>query len=407
MLIAPVIFCTVVIGITNVGDIKKLGRIGAKALLYFEVVTTIALLIGLAAVKIMQPGAGMNIDPATIDTKAVQQYTTSGKTMHTVEFLLNVIPDTIVGAFSNGETLQVLFVAILVGAALAQVDRDRKLLEWIERISKVLFRAIAVVMRAAPLGAFGAIAFTIGRFGLKTLIPLGKVLLCMFTACATFLIVVLGTIALFHRFSLWKLVRYLREELLIVFATSSSEPVLPYMLSKMERLGCGKPVVGLVIPSGYSFNLDGSSIYLTIAVIFVAQATNTSLSFSQTFTLLVVLMLTSKGAAAVTGGAFITLAATLASLGTVPVAGIALLLGIDRFMSQMRSLTNLIGNGVATIVVADWERAFDRERAEQVLNGHVTDELQPQHSHSAEPNTRWHPEAQGAQSQPLRTEAEG
>ncbi len=369
MMIGPVIFCTVVVGIANIGDMKKLGRVGIKALFYFEVVTTVALLIGLGVVKLVQPGAGINANPATLDAKSVAQYATSGKEMHAVDFLLNIIPDTIFSAFAKGEILQILFVAILFGVALASLDRGRVIVDVVDSLSQWMFRVIGVIMKAAPIGAFGAMAFTIGKYGLKTLLPLGKLLLCVYLTSALFVFVVLGLIARAHGFSVWKLLVYLREELLIVLGTSSSESALPRLLVKLEQLGCAKSVVGLVIPAGYSFNLDGTSIYLTIAALFVAQATNTHLTARDEFTLLLVLMLTSKGAAAVTGGGFITLAATLSALGTVPVAGITLLLGVDRFMSEMRSLTNLAGNAVATIVVAKWEGEFDAKQAAKILDG--------------------------------------
>ena len=369
MVIAPIIFCTVVVGIANVGDMKKLGRIGVKALLYFEVVSTLSLVLGLIVVTVFQPGAGINATAATLDAKSIQDYAGPGKALHTVDFLLNIIPDTFVNAFAKGDTLQVLFLAILFGIALSNFEAGRSIVAACDSIVHAFFKLVEIIMKAAPLGAFGAMAFTIGRFGVHALVPLAKLLLCVLLTSAIFVFGVLGLIARTHGFSLWKLLVYLQDEFLIVLATSSSEPALPGLIRKLEELGCAKSVVGLVVPSGYSFNLDGTSIYLTIAAIFVAQATNTHLTPTQIVTLLVVLMLTSKGAAAVTGGGFITLAATLSSLGTVPVAGIALLLGVDRFMSQMRSLTNLAGNGVATIVVAKWEKEFDQVRAEAVLNG--------------------------------------
>jgi aerobic C4-dicarboxylate transport protein len=371
MMIAPIIFLTVVTGIARIGDMRKLGRVGLKALVYFEVVTTIALLVGFVVVKVVQPGAGINASAATLDAKAVQQYATPGKQMHAVEFLLHVIPETLAGAFANGEILQVLLIAILFGVALAAYHLRQPIVEAADSLMHLTFEVIALIMKAAPIGAFGAMAFTIGKYGLKTLLPLGKLLLCVYLTSALFVFVVLGLIARLHGFSLWKFLKYIKEELLIVLGTSSSEVALPRIIVKLERLGCSKSVVGLVVPSGYSFNLDGTAIYLTIAALFVAQATNTHLSGSEEFTLLLVLMLTSKGAAAVTGGGFITLAATLSSLGTVPVAGITLLLGVDRFMSEMRALTNLVGNGVATIVVAIWEGEFDRQQAKRVLNGEV------------------------------------
>jgi aerobic C4-dicarboxylate transport protein len=371
MMIAPVIFLTVVTGIARIGDMRKLGRVGIKALVYFEVVTTVALFVGFVVVKVVQPGAGINANAATLDARAVQQYTTSGKQLHAVDFVLHMIPDTLVGAFANGEILQVLLIAILFGVALAAYQLRQPIVDAADSLTHLTFEVIALIMKVAPLGAFGAMAFTIGKFGLRTLLPLGKLLLCVYLTSALFVFVVLGLIARFHGFSLWKLLKYFKEELLLVLGTSSSEVALPRIIVKLERLGCSQSVVGLVVPAGYSFNLDGTAIYLTIAALFVAQATNTALSGREEFTLLVVLMLTSKGAAAVTGGGFITLAATLSSLGTVPVAGITLLLGVDRFMSEMRALTNLVGNGVATIVVAIWEGEFDRTQANRVFNGEV------------------------------------
>jgi aerobic C4-dicarboxylate transport protein len=318
-------------------------------------------------VTIVQPGRGMNVNPATLDATAIRDYASQGQQLHAVDFLLNVIPETLTGAFAKGEILQVLLLAILFGLALASWPQGSPIVAACDKISHVLFRVIASIMQAAPVGAFGAIAFTIGKYGVKTLLPLGKVLLCVYLTSAAFIFIVLGLIAYTHGVSLWKFLVYIKEELLIALSTSSSESVLPRMLLKMEALGCSKPVVGLVIPSGYSFNLDGTSIYLTIAALFVAQATNTHLTMGQEMALLLVLILSSKGSAAVTGGGFITLAATLTALGTIPVAGLTLLLGIDRFMSEMRTLTNLIGNGIATIVIAQWEGEFDSEKASRVL----------------------------------------
>jgi aerobic C4-dicarboxylate transport protein len=369
MMIAPIIFLTLVVGIANVSDLRQLGRVGVKALTYFEVVTTLALVIGLIVVKTVQPGAGVNANAATLDTKSIQQYTNPAKATHTVDFLLNIIPETMVDAFAKGEILQVLLIAILFGIALARFAHAKPIVAALDSASHWLFGVIALIMNVAPIGAFGAMAFTIGKYGLKTLLPLGKLLLCVYVTGGLFIFVVLGAIARLHGFSLWKFLKYIEDEILIVVGTSSSETVLPRMIAKLENLGCAKSVVGLVVPAGYAFNLDGTSIYLTIAAIFVAQATNTQLSTGEEWWILLVLMLTSKGSAAVTGGGFITLAATLSSIGTVPVAGITLLLGVDRFMSQMRSVTNLIGNGVATIVVAKWEREFDEDRAAILLNG--------------------------------------
>ncbi len=367
MLIAPIIFCTVVVGIGSAGDMRKLGRIGVKSLLYFEVVTTFALLIGLVVVKVLQPGAGMNVNPASLDTKSIQDYAGPGKALHTVDFLLNVIPDTMAGAFAKGEILQVLLIAILFGIALGRVPGGPSLIAGCDKFVHALFGVMEMVMKAAPIGSFGAMAFTVGKFGVKTLIPLAKLMGCVCLTSLLFVFIVLAAISQAHGANIFRLLRYLREEFLIVLGTSSSETALPGLMRRLEELGCAKPVVGLVVPSGYSFNLDGTSIYLTIAAIFVAQATNTPLTGMQEFVLIMVLMLTSKGSAAVTGGGFITLAATLASLGTVPVAGIALLLGVDRFMSQVRALTNLAGNAVATVVVARWENELDRERMAREL----------------------------------------
>jgi aerobic C4-dicarboxylate transport protein len=369
MMIAPIIFLTVVVGIANIGDSRRLGRVAAKSLIYFEVVSTLALGIGLGVATLFHPGRGMNIDPHTLDTKSISQYTAAGKEVGGADYVLNIIPDTFVEAFAEGEILQVLLLAILVGLALVSLDHDKSLTRLADSASHVAFKITAFIMELAPLGAFGAMAFTIGRYGLGTLLSLGKLMLCVYVTSILFVVVVLGLITYFCGISLWKILRYLREELLIVLGTSSSETVLPRMIVKMERLGCSKPVVGLVIPSGYSFNLDGTSIYLTIAALFIAQATNTHLTFGQEMFILLILMLNSKGAAAVTGGGFITLAATLSALGTIPVGGISLLLGVDRFMSQMRALTNLVGNGVATIVVAKWEGEFNDVQAQRMLNG--------------------------------------
>ncbi len=369
MMIGPIIFFTVVVGIASIGDMRKLGRVGIKALLYFEVVTSIALLIGLAVVNIIQPGAGMNVDASKLDAKAIQSYAAQGQHLSSVDFVMNIIPKTFIGAFSEGEILQVLLLAILVGLALAALGQGKTLIAGCDKVAHLMFGVIGLIMQAAPIGAFGAMAFTVGHYGLKTLIPLAKLMACVYITSISFVFVILGTIAFMHGFSVWKFMKYIKEELLIVLGTSSSESVLPRIMVKMEALGCSKSVVGLVIPSGYSFNLDGTSIYLTIAAIFVAQATNTHLTGSQEAFLLLILMLSSKGAAAVTGGGFITLSATLQAIGTVPMAGLTLLLGVDRFMSEMRALTNLVGNGVATIVVAKWEHELDEGCMTRVLNG--------------------------------------
>jgi aerobic C4-dicarboxylate transport protein len=375
MLIAPIIFCTVVHGIASMEDMKKVGRVGIKALIYFELMTTLALIVGLLVVNLWQPGAGMNVDPAALDTKAVATYTTQAAQQSTVEYLMHIIPATVVGAFAEGEILQVLFFALLFGFALfALGDRGRPLLGIIDQTAHVFFRIVGIVMKVAPIGAFGAMAFTIGRYGVGTLLSLGQLMAAFYTTCLIFIFVVLGITARLAGFSILKFIRYIKEELLIVLGTSSSESVLPRMIAKMENLGCDKAVVGLVIPTGYSFNLDGTCIYLTMAAIFLAQATNTDLTLGQELGIIGVLLLTSKGAAGVTGSGFIVLAATLASVGTIPVASIALILGVDRFMSEARALTNLIGNGVATVVVARWEKALDVDRMRAHLDQETDEE---------------------------------
>jgi aerobic C4-dicarboxylate transport protein len=370
MIIAPVIFCTVVAGIAGMDDMKKVGRVGAKALLYFEVVSTLALAIGLVVVKLVQPGDGMHADVSKLDAKALASFTSKAASHSTVDFLMNIIPTTVVDAFAKGEILQVLLFSLLFGYALAGLGaRGKPLFTWIGQVSHVLFGIVGVIMKVAPIGAFGAMAFTIGKFGLGSLARRGMLMGSFYLTCLIFVFGVLGVIAKASGFSILKFVKYIKEELLIVLGTSSSESVLPRMMAKLENLGCSKPVVGLVIPTGYSFNLDGTSIYLTMAAIFVAQATDTPLTLGQELTILGVLLLTSKGAAAVTGGGFVTLAATFAAIPTIPVAGLALILGIDRFMSEARALTNLIGNGVATVVVSRWEKELDTERMTRVLNG--------------------------------------
>ncbi|TMH62559.1 MAG: dicarboxylate/amino acid:cation symporter [Betaproteobacteria bacterium] len=369
MIIAPIIFCTVVVGIAGMEDMKKVGKTGGYALLYFEIVSSVALIVGLTIVNVVQPGAGMNIDPATLDTKGVAAYTKPGQMQSTTDFLLNIIPSTVVDAFAKGEILQVLLFAVLFGFALHRFGgRGTLVFDWIEKASHVLFTIVGYIMRVAPIGAFGAMAFTIGKYGVGSLLSLGKLMGTFYLTCLVFILIVLGLIARFHGFSILKFIRYIKEELLIVLGTSSSESVLPRMIAKMENLGVKKSTVGLVIPTGYSFNLDGTSIYLTMAAVFVAQATNTPMTLGQQITLLTVLLLTSKGAAGVTGSGFIVLAATLSAVGHVPVAGLALILGIDRFMSEARALTNLIGNGVATVVVGKWCGELNEARMRKVLN---------------------------------------
>ena len=369
MLIAPIVFATVVTGIAKMGDLKKVGRVGLKGIVYFEVLSTIALIIGLIVGKVFEPGAGMNVNAATLDASAIASYTTAGHSMSTTEFLLNIIPKDVVDAFARGDILQVLFFSILCGVALAALKEDGvRFLHLVEGISHVLFRIIAIVMRVAPLGAFGAMAFTVGRYGIASLLSLGQLIAAFYATSLLFVVVVLGLVLRRAGLSIFKFLRYIRQEILIVLGTSSSESALPLLMAKLEKLGCSKPVVGLVVPMGYSFNLDGTSIYLTLATLFIAQATNTQVSFGQEMEILAVLLLTSKGAAAVTGGGFITLAATLSAVGNIPVAGLALLIGVDRFMSEARAITNLIGNGVAAVVVSRWEGELDHRRALAVLD---------------------------------------
>ncbi|HFT6951231.1 TPA: dicarboxylate/amino acid:cation symporter [Klebsiella aerogenes] len=372
MVIAPVIFCTVVTGIAGMESMKAVGRTGAVALLYFEVVSTIALIIGLIIVNVVQPGAGMNVDPATLDAHAVAVYAEQAKDQGVVAFLLDIIPGSVIGAFASGNILQVLMFAVLFGFALHRLGSKGQLIfNVIESFSQVIFGIINMIMRLAPIGAFGAMAFTIGKYGVGTLVQLGQLIICFYITCILFVVLVLGSIARATGFSIFKFIRYIREELLIVLGTSSSESALPRMLDKMEKLGCRKSVVGLVIPTGYSFNLDGTSIYLTMAAVFIAQATNSHMDIFHQITLLVVLLLSSKGAAGVTGSGFIVLAATISAVGHLPVAGLALILGIDRFMSEARALTNLVGNGVATVVVAKWVKELDAKQLDDVLNNRV------------------------------------
>jgi aerobic C4-dicarboxylate transport protein len=363
MIIAPVIFCTVVAGIAGMQDMKKIGRVGGKALLYFEIVSTFALAIGLIVANVIKPGAGFNADPHTLDTKAIAEFTAKAKAQSTTDFVMNIIPNTFVDAFAKGDILQVLLIAILFGFALSLLgERGKPITKFIDDLSHVIFGVVGIIMKAAPIGAFGAMAFTIGKFGLASLLPLARLMGSFYLTCFLFVAVVLGLIARYTGFSIFRFISYIKEELLIVLGTSSSESALPALMRKLEKLGCSKSVVGLVVPTGYSFNLDGTNIYMTMAALFVAQATNTELTIWQELTILGVAMLTSKGASGITGAGFITLAATLAVVPTIPVAGMALILGIDRFMSECRALTNFIGNGVAAIVVSKWEHELDHER---------------------------------------------
>lgn len=375
MIIAPIIFCTIVVGIAGMEDMKKVGKTGGYAVLYFEVVSTIALIIGLIIVNLWAPGAGMNVDPASLDTKGIDKYTGPGKMQSTTDFLLNIIPTSVVDAFAKGDMLQVLFFSILFGYALhAFGERGKPVFDLIERLSHILFSIVGVIMKVAPIGAFGAMAYTIGKHGVGSLAQLASLMGAFYLTCLIFVFGVLGAIARLHGFSIVKLVKYIKEELFLVLGTSSSESALPRLMAKMENAGAQKSVVGLVVPTGYSFNLDGTSIYLTMAAVFIAQATNTPLDLQHQITLLLILLLTSKGAAGVTGSGFIVLAATLSAVGTVPVAGLALILGIDRFMSEARALTNFVGNSVATLVVAKWCKALDSDKMNAVLNGETADE---------------------------------
>jgi aerobic C4-dicarboxylate transport protein len=368
MMIAPIIFCTIVTGIAGMQNTKKVGRVGLKAILYFEVVTTLALIIGLVVINILKPGVGMNIDPASLDTKSVENYITESKSQSVGDFLMHIIPENIVNALSTSNILQVLFFSVLLGFALSKIgEKAAPLLKGIQSLEDGLFAIIKIIMKVAPLGALGAMAFTIGKYGLGSLAQLGQLMGSFYITCIVFIVIVLGGILKLVGFNLFRLLAYIKEELLIVLGTSSSEAALPSLINKLEKVGCSEPVVGLVVPTGYSFNLDGTSIYLTMAAVFLAQATNTPLDISHQVTLLLVLLLTSKGAAGVTGSGFIVLAATLPTVGHIPVAAIALIFGIDRFMSEGRAITNIIGNTVATIVVAKWEKEIDMEKAKELI----------------------------------------
>ncbi|MDO9587285.1 MAG: dicarboxylate/amino acid:cation symporter [Brevundimonas sp.] len=370
MIIAPVIFLTVATGIAHLRDLGRLGKVVGKAFAYFLTVSTLALIIGLVVANVARPGAGMNVDVATLDPAAVGAYVTKAHDASIVGFLMNIIPETVVGAFAGGEILQVLFFAILFGISLAIIgDRAQPVMTVLDSVSEAFFKLVAILMRAAPIGAFGAFAFTIGRYGIESVINLAALVATFYLTSALFVVVVLGLIARASGFSIFKLIRYLKEELLLVLGTSSSEAALPSLMQKLERAGCDKPVVGLVVPTGYSFNLDGTNIYMTLAALFIAQACGVELSLGDQLLLLAVAMLSSKGAAGVTGAGFITLAATLTVVPSVPVAGMALILGIDRFMSECRAVTNFIGNAVATIVVAKWEKGLDRDALDRALAG--------------------------------------
>jgi aerobic C4-dicarboxylate transport protein len=369
MLLAPIIFGTIVVGIAKMGNLKEVGRVGVKALVYFEIVSTLALVIGLVVVNVLKPGAGMNVDPATLDPKSLATYTSAAKSQDVGSFFMDIIPSSVVDAFARGTMLQVILFSVLFGLALAQLaDRGKLIVEVIDSVLHGLFGIVRMIMRLAPLGAFGAMAFTVGTYGLGTLLSFGRLMAGVYITSLIFIIGVLGGIARYNGISLWKFLSYIKDEIVITFATCSTEAVLPRMMVKLEKLGCAKPIVGMVLPAGYTFNADGTSIYLTMAAIFVAQATNMHLTLWDQLIVLGVLVFTSKGSAGVAGAGFVTLAATLASMDKIPVAGMALLLGVDRFLNEARAVTNLIGNGIATIVVARWENAFDEKQANAVLN---------------------------------------
>ena len=369
MMIGPVIFTTIVVGIAHMGEMREVGRIGLRAFVYFEVVSTLALVIGLVVVNVLQPGAGLHVTASPADVRAAAGYGAQATQAHdTVAFLLNLIPTTITDAFARGDILQILVVSTLIGIALLGLgERVRALVTVVEQASQVFFAIIGIIMRLAPVGAFGAMAFTVGRYGIGSLLSLGKLMAGVYITCVLFVVIVLGGILWAAGLRLLPFLRYIAEELLIVLGTSSSESALPRLMAKLERLGCSKPVVGLVVPAGYSFNLDGTAIYMTMAAIFVAQASGVQLTMWQQVSVLAVLMLTSKGAAGVTGSGFITLAATLATVPSIPPAGLALLVGVDRFMSEARALTNITGNAVATVAIARWDNALDLDRARAVL----------------------------------------
>jgi aerobic C4-dicarboxylate transport protein len=368
MIIALVIFCTVVSGIAGMQDMKKVGRVGGKALLYFEIVSTIALLIGLVVGNVVRPGSGFNINPTTLDPKAVAEYAGQAKAQSVTDFLMHIIPNTVVDAFAKGDILQVVLLAILFGFALSIVgQRSKMIVDLFAALTHAVFGVINILMRLAPIGAFGAMAFTIGRYGLASLGPLVKLIATFYVTCILFVLIVLGAVAFFAGFNIVKFLLYIKEEILLVLAVSSSEPALPTLMQKMENLGCSRALVGLVVPTGYTFNTDGTSIYMTLAALFVAQATNTHLTLPQQLTIFAVAVLTSKGASGVQGAAFIALVGTMMVIPTIPVAGMALILGIDRFMSMFRALINMVGNGVATLVVARWENELDRETLQQRL----------------------------------------
>jgi aerobic C4-dicarboxylate transport protein len=388
MTVAPIVFATVSVGIAKMGSVREVGRVGVRALVYFEIITTIALILGLIVANLVKPGAGMNVDPRALDTSVIANYVGSADKISSVGFLLNIIPTSIIESFARGDMLQILAFSIFLGLALARLGpKGAIVVNVLDAASHALFGIVEMVMRYAPIGVFGAMAFTVGRYGIGTLLSLAQLMLALCITCLLFVFVVLGTTMRICGLSLWKFLRYMKEEILVVFGTSTTEPVLPRMLAKLENLGCSQAVTGFVVPAGYSFNLDGVCIYLTLAIVFIAQATNTALDIWDQVLLLAILMLTSKGTAAVSGGAFVTLTATLASTHFLPVSGLVLLVGIDRLLSVPRALTSIIGIGVGTIAIAKWDGALDTERARRILDGEVTiDADAPEHSPVLEPS---------------------
>ena len=368
MLIGPIIFCTIVLGIIGMEDVSKIGKLGLKMLIYFEVLTTFALIIGYCVAHLIKPGAGMNIDVSTLSADSLTQYVKTAQENHIIDFILNIIPTTIFSAFTNGEILPILFIALIFGFALSALEKQcGTIISGIEQMSHILFKIVAMVMRLAPIGAFGAMSYTIGKYGIESLSQLGFLILSFYITCFLFVFVVLGIITKLCGISIWSLLKYIKEEILLVLGTSSSESALPSIMKKLENLGCKKSVVGVVIPAGYSFNLDGTCIYFMMAIVFLTQALNIHLSFSKEIGIILILLLTSKGAAGVTGSGFITLAATLSISNSIPIVALTLILGIDRFMSEARAITNLIGNSVATIVISKWENSLDLKKAKNIL----------------------------------------
>ena len=387
MLLGPIIFATVTLGIAKMGNVKKVGRVGLKAIVYFEIVSSMALIIGLAVSAIFKPGHGMNINPATLDTRSIQSYTAAARQQpHGIgDFLLNIIPSSAVDAFARSDMLQIIVFSVLFGVAVSHLgDRAGRLISVLDEFLLGMFGIVKMVMRTAPFGAGGAIAFTVGMYGISTLASFGKLILCLYLTTVVFIVVVLGAVSWICHISLWKFMRFIKEEILITFGTSSTEAVLPRMLAKMEHLGCEKTVVGMVLPAGYTFNADGTSIYLTMGALFVAQATGIDLSLTDQLVILAVALFTSKGSAGVAGAGFVALAATLASMNKIPIAALVLLLGVDRFLNEARAVTNLIGNGIATIAVAKWEKQFDQQRAEAILDRRMTEEPSDQKEGSLE-----------------------